>query len=120
MVSSVRKDDVRTEGDVAEFLRGWPEFERDVYLATFKIPEGKVSTYGRVARMIGRPKAARAVANALHKNPLWPVVPCHRVVRADGGFGGRPGDAAGRRKRCQEEGIPMKGGKVVMSGEVLF
>ncbi len=116
----MRKEDVKNEKDIVEYLKGWPEFERDVYLATFKIPKGMVSTYGTIARMIGRPNASRAVGNALHKNPLWPMVPCHRVVRSDGGFGGRPGHASGRRKRCEEEGIPIKGGKVVMSDEILF
>ena len=94
----MRKKDVRTEDDVRRFLRDWSEFERDVYLATFRIPEGKVSTYGRIAERIGRPRASRAVANALHNNPLFPVVPCHRVVKLDGGFGGEPRAAAGRRR----------------------
>lgn len=66
------------------------EFQRDVWDALRAIPYGEVRTYGDVATAVGRPKAVRAVGNANHVNP-WPVVvPCHRVVGADGlgGYGG--------------------------------
>lgn len=62
-------------------------FELKVYRAVKKIPKGEVRTYGWVARQIGRPGAARAVGNALNKNPFAPKVPCHRVV-AKNGLGG--------------------------------
>lgn len=116
----MRKSEVRTERDVKEYLREWSEFERSVYLATFRIPEGKVSTYSRIARVIGKPKAQRAVANALHKNPLYPIVPCHRVVKSDGGFGGESKAAAARRRHVEREGVPTRDAKVVLSEEVLF
>lgn len=115
----LRKSDVKTERDVKEYLKDWSEFERSVYLAAFKIPKGKVSTYGRVAKTIGRPKAQRAVANALHKNPLYPIVPCHRVVKADGGFGGEKRAASARRKHVEREGVPTKDGKATLSKEIL-
>jgi O-6-methylguanine DNA methyltransferase len=111
---------VKTEHDVTEYLRDWSEFERSVYLATFKIPRGKVSTYGRIAKMIGRPKASRAVANTLHNNPLWPVVPCQRVVCSDGRFGGPKDAAAGRRKQVEDEGVPIEKGRVVITKDILF
>lgn len=116
----LRKSEVKTEKDVKEYLRNWSEFERNVYLVTFKIPEGKVSTYSRVARAIGRPRAQRAVANALHKNPLYPIVPCHRVVKSDGGFGGERKAASARRRHVEREGVPTKDGRVVLSEKVLF
>lgn len=116
----MKRDDVKTERDVKEFLKDYSEFERAVYLTTYKIPRGKVSTYGRIARMTGRPKASRAVANALHNNPLFPIVPCHRVVQSDGGFGGEPRAAAGRRKHCEDEGVPTRNGKVVLTEDILF
>jgi len=59
------------------------------YLKT--IPKGSVKTYKQVAIGINRPKAARAVANACGKNPYAPRIPCHRVIRTDGGFGGYSG-----------------------------
>ena len=67
----------------------------DVYEVVKKIPEGKVASYGQVARAIGSPRAARQVGWALHCNPQPGVIPCHRVVFADGSltngfaFGGR-------------------------------
>jgi O-6-methylguanine DNA methyltransferase len=109
---NMKAENVKTESDVREFLMGWSEFEREVYLATFRIPYGKVSTYGRIARAVGRPHASRAVANALHNNPLYPTVPCWRVVKADGGFGGDPKAAAGRREHVESEGVPTRNGKV--------
>jgi len=116
----MRKEEVRTERDIREFLKDWSDFETDVYVETHRIPFGKVSTYGRVAKRIGRPKATRAVANALHKNPLWPTVPCHRVVCSDGRFGGPKDHADGRMGHVSEEGVPVKDREVVMSDEVVY
>ena len=111
---------IKTEKDVTEALKNKTQFERNVYLATFRIPKGKVSTYKRIAEKIGKPKAYRAVANALHKNPLSPVVPCHRVVCSDGSFGGERKGAEWRRMKVKNEGIPTKKGKVRMSSEILY
>ncbi len=61
---------IKTEKDVIEALKHKTQFEIDVPVAAFRIPKGKVSTYKRVAEKIGKPKSYRAVANALHKNPL--------------------------------------------------
>jgi methylated-DNA-[protein]-cysteine S-methyltransferase len=110
---------IKTEKDVIETLKYKTQFERDVLVATFRIPKGKVSTYKRVAEKIGRPKAYRAVANALHKNPLWPVVPCYRVVGSDGSFGGPKKGAEDRRNSVAKEGIPIENGKVKLSKEIL-
>ncbi|HOH68766.1 MAG TPA: MGMT family protein, partial [Bacilli bacterium] len=62
------------------------EFEFMVYEATKKIPFGMVATYQDIATMIGKPKAVRAVGNALHHNPMMIVIPCHRVVNSKGGL----------------------------------
>ena len=59
------------------------------YLKT--IPKGTVKTYKDVAIAIKNPKSARAVANACGKNPYAPKIPCHRVIRSDGGLGGYSG-----------------------------
>ena len=55
-----------------------------IYEAVKKIPKGKVATYGQVAKMAGNPRMARAVGNALHKNPDPSTIPCHRVVNSKG------------------------------------
>ncbi len=59
-------------------------FFEEVYQAVERVPKGKVTTYGDVARMVGRPRAARQVGWALHQNPRPGIVPCHRVVFRDG------------------------------------
>jgi O-6-methylguanine DNA methyltransferase len=111
---------IKTEKDVIEALKHKSPFEIDVLVATFRIPEGKISTYKRIAESISRPKAYRAVANALHKNPLWPVVPCHRVVCSDGSFGGNKKDADARRNSVAKEGVTIKNGKVKIDNEILY
>ena len=90
---------------IRDGMRAYPEFYRKVWLACAEIPKGQVRTYGWVAKRIGRPKAARAVGQALGKNPFSPLVPCHRVVGCDGkltGFSGRGGIAAKRRMLLAE------------------
>jgi len=111
---------IRTRKDVIDALKGRTQFERAVYVATFEIPKGKISTYKRIAEKVGKPKAYRAVANALHRNPLSSVVPCHRVVGADGSFGGDKKRAEWRRNMVMKEGIPVEKGKVKISNEILY
>lgn len=55
-----------------------------IYQAVCKIPKGKVATYGQIASMVGNPKLSRVVGYALHKNPAFGVIPCHRVVNRMG------------------------------------
>jgi methylated-DNA-[protein]-cysteine S-methyltransferase len=69
-------------------LPGRGAFERAVYAATKRIPYGKTTTYTRIARKVGRPRAARAVGRAMARNPVPLLVPCHRVVASDGGLCG--------------------------------
>ncbi|MDQ3090018.1 MAG: MGMT family protein [bacterium] len=78
-------------------------FKEDIYLIVKKIPKGKVLTYKEVAKIIGRPKAYRAVGNILGKN-IDPKVPCHRVIRSDGKIGGYRDGSAFKIKRLTEEG----------------
>ena len=64
-----------------------------------KIPKGKVKTYSEVAKAVGKPKATRAVANAIGKNPYPIKIPCHRVIRSDGSLGGYSGKGGIRTKK---------------------
>ena len=67
------------------------KFQQKVWKYLRRIPRGKVKTYKQVAIAIKSPKSARAVANACGKNPYAPKIPCHRVIRSDGGLGGYSG-----------------------------
>ena len=77
------------------------------YLKT--IPKGKVKTYKQVAKAIGMPKAARAVANACGKNPNPISTPCHRVIRSDGKPGGysAPGGIKKKIELLNKEGVSL-------------
>jgi O-6-methylguanine DNA methyltransferase len=79
-----------------------------------KIPKGKVLTYGQVAKKAGSEKAYRAVASIMSKN-YAPDVPCHRVVRADGGLAGyNRGGIEEKAKILSREGVKLQGFKVVL------
>jgi methylated-DNA-[protein]-cysteine S-methyltransferase len=79
-------------------------FGRRVLEITAAIPFGSVSTYGKVAAEAGSPRGARAAGNALGANPLPIVVPCHRVLHADGGLGGYTGGLDRKRTLLGIEG----------------
>lgn len=73
--------------------------------AVQRIPYGETRSYGQIAAMIGAPQSARAVGAAMHANPLWLVVPCHRVVGADGSLTGYAGGAARKTWLLHLEGV---------------
>lgn len=95
-------------------------FNEKVWRATKRIPKGKISTYALIARLIGNPRSARAVGNALNKNPFAPVVPCHRVVRSDGVIGGFASGTAKKSALLRKEGIPITNGKVTSLSTYLY
>jgi len=67
------------------------EFQRSVWKALQDIPYGKTRSYKQIAKAVGNPKACRAVGMANNKNPIWIIIPCHRVIGTDGsltGYGG--------------------------------
>ncbi len=82
------------------------DFHRKVYAAARAIPCGQTLTYGEMAERIGAPGAARAVGEALGRNPLPIIVPCHRILAAGGGKGGfsAPGGVAAKMRLLQIEG----------------
>ena len=67
------------------------KFQLKVWKNLKTIPKGSVKTYKEVAIALKKPKSVRAVANACGKNPYAPKIPCHRVIRSDGGLGGYSG-----------------------------
>lgn len=85
-----------------------------IYEAVKKIPKGRVATYGQVAEMAGDKNMARAVGNALHKNPEPGIIPCHRVVNSKGELAGAFafGGAGVQADLLAKEGVVVKEGKV--------
>jgi methylated-DNA-[protein]-cysteine S-methyltransferase len=81
-----RNVDFSTE--TAVDLGSMGNFDKTVLQACAKIKPGHTMTYGQLSRTIGYPNAARAVGNALARNPIPLIIPCHRVLRSDGGLGG--------------------------------
>ncbi|GGH15717.1 methylated-DNA--[protein]-cysteine S-methyltransferase [Alsobacter metallidurans] len=92
-------------------LRAAPDFHRKVYVVARSIPPGRAMTYGEVAAAIGEPGAARAVGQALGRNPVPIVVPCHRVLAAGGRTGdfSAPGGAASKLRLLAIEGYAGSG-----------
>ncbi len=90
-------------------------FRRAVYAATREIEPGTTRSYGQVASAIGRPDAARDVGSALARNPFPIIVPCHRVVAANGALTGfsAPGGLATKRRMLELEGAPGYGQQVL-------
>jgi methylated-DNA-[protein]-cysteine S-methyltransferase len=95
--------------------RGIDSFRRRVYAATRDVQPGTIATYGQVARAIGEPEAARDVGAALARNPMPVIVPCHRVIAANGALHGfsAPGGIETKRRMLQLEGAPGFGQQVL-------
>ncbi len=70
---------------------GATPFEESVLREVASVPPGETASYGDIAERSGYPRAARAVGNAMHSNPFPIVIPCHRVIKGDGGMGGYGG-----------------------------
>jgi methylated-DNA-[protein]-cysteine S-methyltransferase len=81
----------------------------DVYNILVSIPEGKVTTYGDIAKALGHPGASRAIGRILNKNPNPIVVPCHRVVMSSGDIGGYAFGKARKRELLKKEGLHFMG-----------
>ena len=107
-------------GDAVDFELGFialeqcSEFQRRVLVAEHEIPRGWVSTYGRIARSLEVPRSARAVGNALARNPFPIIIPCHRTIRSDGQLGGFRGGLKMKRALLELEGV-----EVTQAGRVL-
>jgi len=92
-----------------------PDWDRRVLLAVRQLGFGETASYGAIARRIGAPRAARAVGGAMGRNPLTLIVPCHRVIAADGTLGGYGGDGpfeqheslARKRELLLREGVTV-------------
>ena len=96
-------------------------FQEAVLNLLKQVPKGKVTTYGEIAReLTGSVRAARAVGQAVAANPYPVVVPCHRVVRSDGDVGGYSLGVDKKIRLLSEEGVEIKGRKVLNFEQTLF
>lgn len=107
------------DGDIKRMIRESYELITDspskrIYEAVQKIPKGRVATYGQIAALAGNPRMARAVGNALHKNPDPDRIPCYRVVNSKGELAGEFafGGAGKQAKLLMADGIEVINGKV--------
>jgi len=94
-------------------------FNQRCYKLLTRVPRGRVTTYGEIARALGS-KGYRAVGQAMNRNPDAPRVPCHRVVRSDGTLGGYAGGLNKKRALLKKEGVVLTGQKVASLEKVLF
>ena len=85
------------------------EFQKKCWKALLRIPYGKTRSYADVAREVGSPKAFRAVGQANHNNPIAIIVPCHRVIGANGSLTGYGGGMEIKEKLLRLEGAPLQG-----------
>ena len=99
-------------------IRPGMTFNQKVWAMTARIPQGKLTTYGEIARALGS-KGSRAVGAALNKNPYAPGVPCHRVVGSTGALTGFAGGLDKKRQLLAREGIACDGDRVKLA-PVLF
>jgi len=86
-------------------------FNEKVWALTARVPAGKVTTYGEIARKLGS-NGYRAVGSALNRNPYAPQVPCHRVVGCTGTLTGFAGGIDKKKQLLMSEGVPMRNGRV--------
>lgn len=98
------------------------EFQKSVWKALEQIPRGRVTSYGEIARYLGKPRAVRAVGTAVGKNPNAPKVPCHRVVPVSGKIGNYSGEggALTKIKLLKKEGLHLQDGKVMGLEECFY
>lgn len=95
-------------------------FEQLVLKKLTQVPRGKVTTYAELAWAVGRPGAARAVGNALNKNPHPVAVPCHRVVKSDGSLGGYALGIDKKIEILKREGVTVEKGRILDFSKVLW
>jgi len=104
-------DRADTLGDIPLDLEAAPDFHRKVYEVARTIPPGRTMTYGEIARRLGVPHDSREVGQALGRNPVAIIVPCHRVLGADGKMGGfsANGGVSTKRRMLEIEGAAAVG-----------
>jgi methylated-DNA-[protein]-cysteine S-methyltransferase len=90
-------------------------FQKKVWAALLRIPFGETATYGEIARAVGRPDASRAVGGANHRNPIAIIIPCHRVIGANGSMTGYGGGLPRKRLLLDLEARVVSAGQLALA-----
>lgn len=87
--------------------------EQQVYKKLSEVPQGKVTTYGELAKVVGLKNGQRIIGQIMKKNPYPVIIPCHRVVKSDGKVGGYAYGEAIKSSMLKKEGIKIQDGKIL-------
>ncbi len=87
--------------------------DKKIYKKLLEVPEGKITTYGELAKAVGFTNGQRAIGRIMNKNPYPVIIPCHRVVKSDGKVGGYAYGKEIKIKILKKEGIKIKDGKIL-------
>ena len=87
--------------------------DKKIYKKLLEVPEGKITTYSELAKAVGFTNGQRAVGKFMNKNPYPVIIPCHRVVKADGKVGGYAFGEEIKTNMLKKEGIRVKDGKIL-------
>ncbi len=89
------------------------KLEQKVYKKLTEVPQGKVTTYGELAKAVGLKNGQRQIGQIMKKNPYPVIIPCHRVVKSDGNVGGYAYGGDIKTNMLQKEGLIIKDGKIL-------
>jgi len=87
--------------------------EQQVYKKLTEVPQGKITTYGELAKAVGLKNGQRVIGHIMKKNPYPAIIPCHRVVKSDGMVGGYAYGADVKTNMLRKEGIQIQNGKIL-------
>jgi O-6-methylguanine DNA methyltransferase len=115
VISSLLRGQRNDASAIPVDLRDRPPFERQALETVRRVGWGETASYGGIARLMGAPRAARAVGGALGRNPISMLIPCHRIIAGDGTLGGYGGDGwlDRERQRSRKEALLLREGVTV-------
>lgn len=96
------------------------KLEERVYKKLLEVPQGKVTTYGELAKAVGLKNGQRMIGKIMNKNPYPVIVPCHRVVKSDGNVGGYAWGEKIKTNMLTKEGIKIKNRKILSMEEIFY
>ncbi len=94
------------------------KLEHQVYKELLKVPKGKVTTYGELAKAVGLKNGQRAIGRIMNKNPFPVIVPCHRVILSSGKVGGYAWGEKIKANMLSQEGVQIKQGKILDKNKI--